>query len=400
MTEGTQNIAKPAKKPSLLLIAGGTLGAIAIAVFASQFLRPEEAQATGETSGKATVSGNARTNAVARVDSKYITYEEVAKEAFARIGSEVLDSMINRLIIQREVEKRGIVITEADVHQEVVKISKRFNLPTDTWYQMLQTERNLSPEQYRRDVIWPMIALRKLAGESIDVSPEDMQEAFVRDYGPRVRCRMILMDNFRRANDVWQQASAADLTNFEKLARDNSIDPSSRALGGSIPPISRHSGNKALEDAAFRLKAGEVSGLKSGLLSGLFDDSGQWVVTTSEDQTAKLWNRKTGELVITLAGHTAAITSATFSPDSRRLVTASRDSDAKIWDISFLTPMANQQADVVKELLTIKGHKREITSVEFSPDGRHLATSSRDGRAILWKASNWNPPAEVVSRGE
>lgn len=261
MTEGTQNTAKPAKKPSLLLIAGGTLGAIAIAVFASQFLRPEEAQATGETSGKATVSGNARTNAVARVDSKYITYEEVAKEAFARIGSEVLDSMINRLIIQREVEKRGIVITEADVHQEVVKISKRFNLPTDTWYQMLQTERNLSPEQYRRDVIWPMIALRKLAGESIDVSPEDMQEAFVRDYGPRVRCRMILMDNFRRANDVWQQASAADLTNFEKLARDNSIDPSSRALGGSIPPISRHSGNKALEDAAFRLKAGEVSGL-------------------------------------------------------------------------------------------------------------------------------------------
>lgn len=147
-------------------------------------------------------------------------------------------------------------------------------------------------------------------------------------------------------------------------------------------------------------KVHQLIGHEWGLLSGLFDDSGQWVVTTSEDQTAKLWNRKTGELVITLAGHTAAITSATFSPDSRRLVTASRDSDAKIWDISFLTPMANQQADVVKELLTIKGHKREITSVEFSPDGRHLATSSRDGRAILWKASNWNPPAEVVSRGE
>ncbi|MBC8289861.1 MAG: peptidylprolyl isomerase, partial [Planctomycetes bacterium] len=65
-------------------------------------------------------------------------------------------------------------------------------------------------------------------------------------------------DNLRRANEIWQQAKLKP-DDFDRLARDHSVDPNSQSLGGSIPPISRYSGNAEIEKAAFKLRDGEIS---------------------------------------------------------------------------------------------------------------------------------------------
>ncbi len=197
---------------------------------------------------------------LARVNDQYISYEQVAQECVNRVGKDVLENLVNRAIIQQEAQRRGITVSEAEVNNEVATIAGRFNLPVDTWYQMLTSERGISAQQYRADIIWPKLALQKLAGEEITVSEDEMKNAFQREYGPRVRCRMIQLDNIRRANDIWQKATA-NPDDFEKLAREYSTDPNSRALGGAFPPVPRHSGLPQLEDVAFRLKPGEISGL-------------------------------------------------------------------------------------------------------------------------------------------
>jgi WD40 repeat protein len=47
-----------------------------------------------------------------------------------------------------------------------------------------------------------------------------------------------------------------------------------------------------------------------------------------------------------------------------------------------------------KEILTLKGHDQEVTSVSFSRDGLYALTSSRDGTAIIWLADDqWQRPA-------
>jgi len=252
------------------MIAGGTAAAVLLGGIAFQFIRSSESGTAAEKpvasqAGAAQVAGTQRPiNDAAKVTrggrSIVIPLSAVADECMKLKGAEVLESMINRAIIQLECEKAGIVITQADVESEVTRIAKQFNIPTETWLQMLQSERNISPEQYSRDVIWPMLALKRLAGQDVSVTEKDMHEAFTRNYGPKVKCRMIMFDNLRKANEVWQQARLKS-DDFERLARDHSVEPNSRALGGSVPPIARYSGQPELEKAAFKLKPGEISGV-------------------------------------------------------------------------------------------------------------------------------------------
>ncbi len=70
--------------------------------------------------------------------------------------------------------------------------------------------------------------------------------------------KLIMLDDIRRAQEVWGEAKA-DPAKFEELAQKHSMEPNSKAMGGTIPPIRKHGGNKELEDKAFALKPGEIS---------------------------------------------------------------------------------------------------------------------------------------------
>ena len=77
---------------------------------------------------------------------------------------------------------------------------------------------------------------------------------------------------------------------------------------------------------------------------------------------------------LTLKGHTGGVYSVAWSPDGKRLATGSRDGTAKVWD-----------AASGKELLTLKGSY--VTSVAWSPDGKWLATA--DGQtAKVWETAS------------
>ena len=252
------------------LVIGGTAAVLVSAGVAIQLTRPVSAfpqdGAPAAQAGKASTTdanGQARkTKTVARVAnqsaSAYITYDELAAEAIQRHGEEILENLINRKIIQQACDAQGIEVSEAEVEAEIIKNAKKFGLDVVEWQKMLQAERNVTPAQYRRDIIWPMLALKKLAGEDVKISKDDLKKAFERNYGPRIKARAIVLDNQRRAAEVWKKCND-NPDDFERLAREHSVDPNSRALGGTVPPIPRHSGSPELEKAAFKLKEGEIS---------------------------------------------------------------------------------------------------------------------------------------------
>ncbi|GAB4143374.1 MAG: hypothetical protein Tsb009_14440 [Planctomycetaceae bacterium] len=245
------------KRTLTYLVAGSAVIALVAAVL-FQVFRAEPGEAGTENTPQQQSNRIAMGTTLARVDGQPITWREVADECMARYGRDILENIINRTIIQQACAKRNIVVTNAEVAAEVRRIAAKFKLTPDNWYQMLQAERNITPIQYRRDIIWPMLALKKIAGAKIQITEADLQKPFIREYGPRVKAKMILMDNQRRAIEVHAQA-VRNPANFERLAQQHSIEPTSRALGGEIPPIRRYSGNKLLEDEAFKLREGEVS---------------------------------------------------------------------------------------------------------------------------------------------
>lgn len=239
----------------LILIAGG----ITMQVWRAQSSHAAEQKGQPPV---ASAGSDAFRKAYARVNGDSITYEALAQECVERHGKDVLENMINRMIIQQECARRGLTVSEAEVDQEIVEISKKFGLALDQWYKMLQAERNLTPAQYRRDVIWPMLALRKLAGRDVEITREMIELAYEDNYGPRAKARMIVLDNIRRATEIWEKAKNSP-DDFESLARDYSMEPNSRALGGVIPPIRKNSGaHENLRKAAFAMKeVGELSGV-------------------------------------------------------------------------------------------------------------------------------------------
>jgi len=252
-------------KQTWSMVAGGSALMLLAAGVMYQVTRPTPAFPEDGKSTQAARAGAAADQSqkkagknLARVGKEYINYDEVAAECVAVYGKDILENLINRKILQQACDAQGIEVSEAEVTKEIEKTAKHLGFSVDQYLQMLQAENNLTPTQYRRDRVWPLLALRKLAGEEVKVTEEDMKRAFIRNYGPRVKARAIVLDNSRRASEAWDKAQK-NPENFEKLAAEYSIDPTSKSMGGRIPPIPRYSGSEELEKAAFKLKEGEIS---------------------------------------------------------------------------------------------------------------------------------------------
>jgi parvulin-like peptidyl-prolyl isomerase len=216
------------------------------------------APAKGTTaSAKAPAAQKATLKVMAVVNSEPISREQLGHECLRRYGEEVLESLVNMQLINEALQSRNITIAKKDIDAEIDRIAAKFGLPRDRWLTLLRDERGFSEEQYSRDVVWPMLALRKLAAADVKVTNEELQMAFEAEYGPKVRARMIILTSLPQAQAVHAEAGA-DPRKFGELARKGE-DPNIAAASGVIPPIVRHSGSPEIEQAAFALKKGEVS---------------------------------------------------------------------------------------------------------------------------------------------
>jgi len=213
--------------------------------------------ATAAAPASNTASG-AQGRVVATVNGEEITREELAKECLRHYGKEVLESLANKYLIVLECQRRGFTVTNEEVNAEIERMAKRFKLPVDQWLKMLKQERGVSAKQYASDIIWPSLALRKLGGQRLQVTPEELQAEYESLYGPAVKGRIIVCNSPQKAKQLFA-AAQANPSEFGNLAKENSDDPSSASVRGMIQPIRQHSPNKQLEEAAFRLKDGQIS---------------------------------------------------------------------------------------------------------------------------------------------
>ena len=54
-------------------------------------------------------------------------------------------------------------------------MAARFKIGREQWLDMLQRERGINAEQYKHDILWPTLALRKLAANQLVVSDQQIK---------------------------------------------------------------------------------------------------------------------------------------------------------------------------------------------------------------------------------
>jgi parvulin-like peptidyl-prolyl isomerase len=195
---------------------------------------------------------------VALVDGAEITADQLAAECLARHGSTVLETLVNRRIIEQSCARSGVQVTAADVDAEIDAMSRRFNVPRDKWIELIRQERGVTERQYADDIVWPMIALRRLASGVVEPSAAEVQAAFEKQFGPAVKARIIVCSTRADAEAVRTQALAGP-DEFPALARRHSVDVASASVNGWVQPIRLHSGEPAFDRAAFALEPGKIS---------------------------------------------------------------------------------------------------------------------------------------------
>jgi WD40 repeat protein/class 3 adenylate cyclase len=121
---------------------------------------------------------------------------------------------------------------------------------------------------------------------------------------------------------------------------------------------------------------GSLQGPEGPVLGPSFSPDGALAAAAwLEEGTVRIWDPATGRLVQEIAPVPAPFATA-FSPDGRRLAVAAEDPPVAVV----------VDARSGETVFTLEGHDFSIHDVDWSPDGRWIATSSLDETVRIWDA--------------
>jgi hypothetical protein len=116
-----------------------------------------------------------------------------------------------------------------------------------------------------------------------------------------------------------------------------------------------------------------LTGHKGPVAAVAINSDGRLLASGSKDQTVKLWDLTTGQLIRTLGGHSRTIRSVAFTPDGQLLAAGDRAGEVKIWNIH------------TGELIGTLKQRGAIFTVAISPDGQLVASAGEDKGIRLWE---------------
>jgi peptidyl-prolyl cis-trans isomerase C len=188
----------------------------------------------------------------------------------------VLEELINRELLYQQSRKKGVVIDDSQVNEQLDRLRKQY--PNEQAFKEGLAEDHLSEDALKSQIRMSLAVqkfVEKEFGRNLDV-PEAEAKAFY-DQHPEyftqpeaIRVSEILIKVDPKAEGAKKQEARKKLEEIQKrlqkgedfaiLAKDFS-QSASAAQGGDLGTVPRGRMPKDFEDAAFSLKPGEVSGV-------------------------------------------------------------------------------------------------------------------------------------------
>lgn len=220
---------------------------------------PSQGQQFDPAQNPVNTNADQQMQVLAIINGEQITRHTLAEECLRRYGKTVLENIVNKILVLNECQRRGIVITERDINDEILNHAKAVGLSGEKYMETICSRRNIAPDQYKNDIVWMQLALRRLAQGQIEVTPREIDEQIEFEYGPKVQVREIVSDSREEAEQLLKMAMA-NPEQFGDLAKRYSKNPASQAMKGLLPPVALHSGApKNIERMIFSMTPGQIS---------------------------------------------------------------------------------------------------------------------------------------------
>lgn len=226
---------------------------------------------------------NNRTKAegiVAKVNNESITKDDLYEALVAENGKAVLDMLITNKIIDLELKKQNLSITEEDIQKEIQIIAEQYGGQKN--FEQMLTSYGYSLDNIKTN-IEKNLQIKKLLEPQITITEDEMKSFFEENkdsfnVDEQVKARHILVESEEKAKEVKDKLLAGE--DFTKMASEYSTDEINKGLGGDLGFFSRGDMVPEFEDVAFSLEIGKVS-------DPVKTDFGYHIIKVEEKKEAK-----------------------------------------------------------------------------------------------------------------
>ncbi|RDX70648.1 Bromodomain and WD repeat-containing protein 1, partial [Mucuna pruriens] len=159
-----------------------------------------------------------------------------------------------------------------------------------------------------------------------------------------------------------------------------------REIGGGFP---RHHRAPSIRAACYAIakpstmvqkmqNIKRLRGHRNAVYCAIFDRSGRYVITGSDDRLVKIWSMETAYCLASCRGHDGDITDLAVSSNNALVASSSNDCVIRVWRLPDGLPIS-----------VLRGHTGAVTAIAFSPRLNavyQLLSSSDDGSCRIWDA--------------
>jgi WD40 repeat protein/DNA-binding SARP family transcriptional activator/class 3 adenylate cyclase len=221
-------------------------------------------------------------------------------------------------------------------------------------------------------------SVRSFHGHGNDVNDTDVNDvAFSRDGS------MLATTGDDGAARVWDPTTGEELGSFQDPA-DVGVWGPTFSPDGSLLAASWPDGVRII-DLATRQTLREIGAVPFPLHTSFSPDGERIAISSEAALKAVVVDVSSGDELFTLQGHKLTLKDIEWSPDGRWIATSSNDGSAHLWE-----------AGTGISRFALLGHAVTIQDLEWSPDSTRLITGSDDGTAKVWLITEGGP-RELVS---
>jgi len=177
---------------------------------------------------------------------------------------------------------------------------------------------------------------------------------------------------------VWDPITGEELGSFRDPT-DVGVWGPKFSPDGSLLAASWPDGVRII-DLATRQTIREIGAVPIPLHTSFSPDGERIAISSEAALKAVVVDVRSGEELFTLQGHKLTLKDIEWSPDGRWIATSSNDGSAHLWD-----------AGTGSSRFALLGHAATIQDLEWSPDSTRLITGSDDGTAKVWLITEGGP---------